>query len=132
MATSTAVAFDPLTRSRTLLFLSIRDSRAPSSRFRRNHGPNARSTGLQAGATSNDAQPFVLYDQDDEDDDLVTGGDTERAQLLGHHHPKSTGGHVAIDMKEPTLPPAWVEISERVESILQTLDSKGASHPPGP
>ncbi len=70
---------DPSTRSRTLLFLSIRDSRTPSAKRKSN---------------------FTVYDEEDEDEDHTAA---ESANLLGssqrnkqkHKHKQ---GAVAIEI----------------------------------
>lgn len=132
--------YDPLTRSRTLLFLSIRDSRP------RRHRSNGTfpATASKGGANGNGAGggAFVLYDDEDDDDTA------ENARLLGTAVPTPTPGpgvnkkklaqqqgHIALEMDEPGLPPAWVDIAHRVEEILRgthakisTLDKLHARH----
>lgn len=98
--TFSKLATEPTTRSRTLFFLSIRDSRAPSSRLRSTNGKNK----------STAKEPFVIYGEDDEDDD------TEQAQLLGNSK-RTRSGHVAIDISDqPALPPSWYGFSVFIKS----------------
>ena len=83
---------DPTTRSRTLLFLSYRDSRAPRSRF----APSSRSR--------------YLFDADEEDED----DSSENAGLL-KAKAKTKPIAAAVDMESGayvregyyTLPPVW-------------------------
>lgn len=109
---------EPQTRSRTLLFLSIRDSRAPSSRFNKSRSRRLPPTRRRPKHAINaNADPFVIYnaeedeeddDNDDDDDDNGNENDSERVQLLGKQRAKPIGGHVAIDIDESAaLPPAW-------------------------
>ncbi|KAF9520318.1 hypothetical protein BS47DRAFT_1335923 [Hydnum rufescens UP504] len=89
---------EPTTRSRTLLFLSYRDSSTSHSRRPRRR---PRST---------------LYS----DSDLADAD--ERQGLIGTD---DLGGHVAIDIDR--LPPKWVDISEQVEDILAGTKNKIAT-----
>lgn len=98
--------YDPFTRSRTLFFLSIRDSRP---RRRRNGLPNAPTASLAKSKSSRSGQgtatdAFVIYDEEEEEEDA------ENARLLGNAAPlpvSAKKGHVALEMDEPVLPPAW-------------------------
>jgi len=100
--------------------LSIRDSRAPSSRFGTRRLPPTRRKPKPAAASSSSSDPFVIYDaeedEDDNDNDEDDNGneiDSERVQLLGNLRAKPIGGHghghVAIDLVDESaaLPPAW-------------------------
>ncbi len=91
-STIAELALDPTTRSRTLLFLSYRDSRAPRSRF----APSSRSR--------------YLFDADEEDDD----DSSENAGLL-KAKAKVKPTPAAVDMEsgayvrdgDYALPPVW-------------------------
>ncbi|KAL5507314.1 TLG2 [Sanghuangporus vaninii] len=87
------------TRSRTLLFLSYRDSTARSSSTRSN--------------------PFLPHtdpfdEVDDEHHHLISHSDSD-----DHSGP----GHVALDVTT-TLPPRWVDISDQVHDILAATQQK--------
>ncbi|KAL5528472.1 TLG2 [Sanghuangporus sanghuang] len=90
-----AAASAPTTRSRTLLFLSYRDSTARSSTTRTN--------------------PFLPHSDAFHDDD------DEHQQLISHSD--SEPGHVALDVTS-TLPPRWVDISDQVHDILAATQQK--------
>ncbi|EJD42717.1 t-SNARE [Auricularia subglabra TFB-10046 SS5] len=86
------------TRSRTLLFLSYRDSKARSHRFRRSS----------------------TYEPDDADQD----SSSEHARLISAPGPaaSSSSTHVALDVAQ--LPPEWVDVSDRVAQLLADAESK--------
>ncbi|KAG9057546.1 hypothetical protein FS842_005758 [Serendipita sp. 407] len=117
---ATNVPFEPTIRSRTLFFLSIRDSRAPSfHRNKRKRIDDATITGASGTKKSREGEPFVIYDEEEEEED-----DTERGRLLGSNV-KSPSGHIAIDVQQgPGLPPAWVELADQVERTLQAVRGK--------
>ncbi|KAG8846211.1 hypothetical protein FRB91_001072 [Serendipita sp. 411] len=119
---ATNVPFEPTIRSRTLFFLSIRDSRAPSfHRNKRKRIDDATITGASGTKKSKEGEPFVIYDEEEEEED-----DTERGRLLGSNV-KSPSGHIAIDVQQgPGLPPAWVELADQVERTLQAVRGKSA------
>ncbi|KAG8789114.1 hypothetical protein FRC20_011658 [Serendipita sp. 405] len=117
---ATNVPFEPTIRSRTLFFLSIRDSRAPSfHRNKRKRIDDATITGASGTKKSREGEPFVIYDEEEEEED-----DTERGRLLGSNV-KSPSGHITIDVQQgPGLPPAWVELADQVERTLQAVRGK--------
>ncbi|KAG8815549.1 hypothetical protein FRC19_000953, partial [Serendipita sp. 401] len=119
---ATNVPFEPTIRSRTLFFLSIRDSRAPSfHRNKRKRIDDATITGASGTKKSREGEPFVIYDEEEEEED-----DTERGRLLGSNV-KSPSGHITIDVQQgPGLPPAWVELADQVERTLQAVRGKSA------
>ena len=91
-STNAESALDPTTRSRTLLFLSYRDSRAPRSRF----APSSRSR--------------YLFDADEEDDD----DSSENAGLLkAKRNIRPTAAAVDVESGayvrdgSYALPPVW-------------------------
>jgi hypothetical protein len=98
--------------------LSIRDSRAPSSRFAGRRLPRKSKPAAAPSSSSSanvNGDPFVIYDaeEDEDDNDEDDNGDeidSERMQLLGKMRAKPIGGHVAIDLlvdESAALPPAW-------------------------
>jgi hypothetical protein len=113
VSSSSTPHYDPFTRSRTLFFLSIRDSRP-----RRRHHPPRGVSGRAITSTSTTparvnaaADAFVIYDEDDEEDN---NSNAENARLLGTtttpnaaSKKTTTGGHVVLEVDEPGLPPAW-------------------------
>lgn len=88
------------TRSRTLLFLSYRDSKARSHRFRR------------ASAST--------YEPDDADAE----SSSEHARLIAAAGPSGSSTHIALDVAQ--LPPEWVDVSDRVAQLLAEADAKSA------
>lgn len=94
------------TRSRTLLFLSYRDSSGPSSR--RQHSTNSN----------------VYFDAPYTDNDDPLGSSTVNSDTEGLLPRRSREGHIALDVSpssSSTLPPKWLDISESVDSILLTI-----------
>ncbi|CDU24637.1 related to TLG2-member of the syntaxin family of t-SNAREs [Sporisorium scitamineum] len=100
-----ASAYLGQTRSRTLLFLSYRDSAGPSSRKR--FPSNSQDLYFQA--------PYT--DSDDPLNSSSLNGDTEG--LLR----RSREGHVALSL--PTdLPPKWMDISDQVDQLLASIQPR--------
>ncbi|KAF8313473.1 t-SNARE [Clavulina sp. PMI_390] len=104
---------EPTTRSRTLLFLSYRDS--SSSRVRRRPRGRAKS-------------PTSYYSDAPNYADTAGG---ERQGLI--NGAEDMAGHSGLD--DAALPPMWVDISEQVEEILEgtalkvsSLDKLHAKH----
>ncbi|KAJ9476215.1 t-SNARE affecting a late Golgi compartment protein 2 [Pseudozyma hubeiensis] len=95
------------TRSRTLLFLSYRDSSGPSSR--RQHSTNSN----------------VYFDAPYTDNDDPLGSSSVNSDTEGLLPRRSREGHIALDVSpsssSSTLPPKWLDISESVDSILLTI-----------
>lgn len=128
-------SFVGVTRSRTLLFLSFRESAPrPTKRKRRSAELSrasrgdplgvkpSRSTTTTASGTYFDASGNLqerstgpLGGDDRYRDDLDGNDDSDRAPLV------SRDAH-AIDI--PTLPPRWVDVSDEVEQILSDLEPK--------
>lgn len=84
-----------VTRSRTLLFLSIRDSIAPA------HTSSAPLLGEGAGSTSQDG---VYFD---------ASGDLQARPAA-----------VSLTMPDAKLPPRWVDASEEVDALLESMSPK--------
>ncbi|PWZ01218.1 t-SNARE [Testicularia cyperi] len=104
------------TRSRTLLFLSYRDSAAPSSRQR----------GRYSNRDTGNGGVYFEAPYSDADDPLrassVNNGDAENQGLLSPR--RSREGHVAIRLPSDSaseLPPKWMDISDQVDSILASI-----------
>ncbi|GAC95043.1 hypothetical protein PHSY_002618 [Pseudozyma hubeiensis SY62] len=94
------------TRSRTLLFLSYRDSSGPSSRRQRSTNSN------------------VYFDAPYTDSDDPLGSSSVNSDTEGLLSRRSREGHIALDVSpssSSTLPPKWLDISESVDSILTTI-----------
>ena len=102
------------TRSRTLLFLSYRDSAGPSSRSR------------TRTRTSSGGDVYFQAPYSDADDPLgssslnhPTESDTEG--LLPR---RSREGHIALSLEEgpsSELPPKWMDVSDQVDQILSSI-----------
>ena len=94
-STSSAIA-NPTTRSRTLLFISYRDSivRAPKRRRLSDHHDTAYG----------DTELLFNADADDEQARLIGGSHLEGGS--GGPGGGSNGGHVSLDM-DAKLPPKW-------------------------
>ncbi|KAG8926918.1 hypothetical protein FRC01_008224 [Tulasnella sp. 417] len=116
-AAAVAGTVDPVTRSRTNFFLSIRASsvrppRTSSRRYSLGYDPDS-AYGIDAPSTANE-----------ESQGLLSG----IASTSGGGPPSGTGGgrlspnHVAITLNPE--PPNWVDISERVNEILGRTKTK--------
>ncbi|EJD02948.1 t-SNARE [Fomitiporia mediterranea MF3/22] len=92
----------PTTRSRTLLFVSYRDSTARSSRSRRKN-PFLPQSAIPY--TDSDGNGFHA--------------DDEQSHLISHSDDPT--GHVALDID---VPPKWVDISDQVHDILAATQQK--------
>ncbi|WFD43925.1 t-SNARE affecting a late Golgi compartment protein 2 [Malassezia psittaci] len=85
-----------VTRSRTLLFLSVRDSIVPG---------NSADAPLLGTDSSNAPRDGVYFD------------------MAGELHSRSDS--VALDMStSQALPPAWMEVSEEVDALLESMTPK--------
>ncbi|TKY86982.1 hypothetical protein EX895_003659 [Sporisorium graminicola] len=96
------------TRSRTLLFLSYRDSAGPSSRTRTNAG----DVYFQAPYTDSSDDPLNSSSLN-----AAASGDDATEGLLSR---RSREGHVALSIS-PELPPKWMDVSDQVDQILLSI-----------
>ncbi|TDL26256.1 t-SNARE [Rickenella mellea] len=93
-STGTSSAISPTTRSRTLLFISYRDSTARASRKSR------------YGSSQNYGE---IFNAGDEHEGLIAAADHDRP------------AHLSLDVQ---LPPKWVDLSDQVEDILASTQAK--------
>lgn len=98
---SSSSSITPTTRSRTLLFLSYRDSRGPTSASRK-----------RAQSSRNNYYDSTESGQGEEDERLLIGS--------------ANGEHVALDVDRDALPPPWVDVSDRVDELLAGIQTKSA------
>ncbi|CBQ71443.1 related to TLG2-member of the syntaxin family of t-SNAREs [Sporisorium reilianum SRZ2] len=95
------------TRSRTLLFLSYRDSAGPSSRTRTTSG----DIYFQA--------PYTDADDPLGSSALHASADTESQGLLSR---RSREGHIALAVDSSSeLPPKWMDVSDQVDALLAAI-----------
>ncbi|KAH8119417.1 t-SNARE [Phellopilus nigrolimitatus] len=99
-AASSSTSTTPTTRSRTLLFISYRDSTTRTTR----------------------TNPYLPSSHNYADSDAFNGDD-EHEHLIpaSHNDPSSSSRHLALDVD---LPPKWVDISDQVHDILAGTQSK--------
>ncbi|GHJ89268.1 hypothetical protein NliqN6_5670 [Naganishia liquefaciens] len=92
----------PITRSRTLYYLSVRDSNSSTTRSRR-YRPRATYGESEGGLLGSAAE--------------------ERAGLMGDDE-GGRGGQHAIDIQGGGLPPRWVDTMDEIEDILSRSQAK--------
>ncbi|GAA94180.1 hypothetical protein E5Q_00828 [Mixia osmundae IAM 14324] len=113
-SSSALLTIEPACRSRTLLFLSYRDS---SSRPRRRLKP-------YYDDDDGSSYPPARYDRKGKQRARAGAGDEDRTGLLAHAN-GSNGYHETIDMDD-TLPPKWMDHVDRVEEFLERAKPKMA------
>ncbi|KAJ3480228.1 hypothetical protein NLI96_g8498 [Meripilus lineatus] len=142
MSSSTSSSFSPTTRSRTLLFISYRDSRASSSRFKRgsravsHYDPQAnegdeqdRLISSDAGHVSIDAEiPPKWVDLSDQVEDILTGTRAKMAALDKLHAKHVLPGFTDRSAEEREIEAATTEITKRIGSIPDHAFPPGSSH----
>ncbi|KAJ9104355.1 hypothetical protein QFC19_003997 [Naganishia cerealis] len=102
----------PITRSRTLYYLSVRDSTTTRARSRRYY-PGATSEYGYDGGSVGDARFGGR------------GAEEETAGLMDA--PVGREGDYTLDIQRAGLPPKWVDTMEQVDDILEKTKSKHRS-----
>lgn len=139
-STSLSSATDDVgvTRSRTLLFLSYRDSvprsgptrrRQPGSRLVTNNdgsdplGATSSSASRKGKGKAVNDNGGIYFDFDDDAEEVDEGGHNEEQRGAEEQESASLlptrRDHSVIDV--PTLPPKWVDASDQIDSILSGL-----------
>lgn len=114
-ASSSSSIYLGQTRSRTLLFLSYRDSAGPSSRSRTRTSSGGGDVYFQAPYTDSD-DPLGSSSLNDNHNHP----DSDTDALLSR---RSREGHIALSLNEPSteLPPKWMDVSDQVDQILASI-----------
>lgn len=101
------------TRSRTLLFLSYRDSAGPSTSCTRNRSSGGGDIYFEAPYTDDDPLNSSSLAHNDDDTDALLPTTTRR----------SREGHISLPISPPpsSLPPKWMDISDQVDSVLSSI-----------
>ncbi|SPO31696.1 related to TLG2 - member of the syntaxin family of t-SNAREs [Ustilago trichophora] len=113
------------TRSRTLLFLSYRDSAGPSSRIRTRNSSAGGDIYFQAPYTDSIDDPLgstSLNNNNNNNNNAPLESDTEH--LLPSR--RSREGHIALSLDDSStpsseLPPKWMDVSDQVDQILSSI-----------